>query len=333
MGLRAEFVGAGKDSGPMRDLYFKILPKGTCSIAGCLVGFPVLDVRPYGLGHSVQYTTHCFEELGVALPRLEIARRSDYLSAMSVYLDTDGERCAALGGAPGALPGDQCRLLHEKASRVDAAAFPCAVADCGACLLQPKEEALVPAVWDRPLAEGAHYCVSTAGTQLDTGLEAQPGVCGGESSELMIAIRNASEEPVTVERGMPLALPVGLVEAEALDDYVDVLAGASEGVGDPAGALSDSVCASLEELAPCDVEPGDQLSIPLDRVPSLSTAAEELMDACAGKSLSLDALTLHGVNPPLGCTAEQLYYAAALLCEALETCLGWRRFWWTDVVV
>ena len=54
---------------------------------------------------------------------------------------------------------------------------------------------------------------------------------------------------------------------------------------------------------------------------------------CAGESLSLDVLTLHGVNPPPGCTAEQLYYAAALLCEALETCLGWRRFWWTDVVV
>ena len=66
--LRAEFVGAGKDSGPMRDLYFKILPKGACSIAGCLVGFPVLDARPHWLGHSVQHTTHCFEELGGLCP-------------------------------------------------------------------------------------------------------------------------------------------------------------------------------------------------------------------------------------------------------------------------
>ena len=122
---------------------------------------------------------------------------------MSVYLDTDGERCSALAETPGALSGDHCRLLRERASDIDAAAFPCAVADCGACLLQPFEEALVPAVWDRPLAEGAHYCVGTAGTQLSTGLEAQPGVCGGESPELMIAIRNASEEPVTVERGCP----------------------------------------------------------------------------------------------------------------------------------
>ena len=154
----------------MRDLYFKILPKGTCSIAGCLVGFPVLDARPYGLGHSVQHTTHCFEELGVALPRLELARRSDYLSAMTVYLDTGGERCSALGETPGALSGDHCRVLRERAAEIDAAAFPCAVADCGACLLQPHEEALVPAVWDRPLADGAHYCVSTAGRSSAPGL-------------------------------------------------------------------------------------------------------------------------------------------------------------------
>mgnify|MGYP003319152465 CR=1 FL=1 len=57
--LRAEFVGVGKTEGPYRDLYFKILPKGSCSISGCLVGFPVLDVRPYGLGHTTQFTTHC----------------------------------------------------------------------------------------------------------------------------------------------------------------------------------------------------------------------------------------------------------------------------------
>ena len=75
--LRAEFVGVGKTSGPTRDLYFKVLPKGSCNVAGCLVGFPVLDVRPYGLGHSVQYSTHCIEELGVALPRLELTRRGE----------------------------------------------------------------------------------------------------------------------------------------------------------------------------------------------------------------------------------------------------------------
>ena len=104
----------------MRGLYFKILPKGTCSIAGCLVGFPALDARPHGLGHSVQRATHCFEELGVALPRLELAQRSDYHSAMSVHAAINGERWSAPGETTGALSGDHCRLLRAKVSEVDA---------------------------------------------------------------------------------------------------------------------------------------------------------------------------------------------------------------------
>ena len=124
-----------------------------------------------------------------------------------------------------------------------------------------------------------------------------------------------------------------MVEKGALDEYVNVLAEASDGIGDSPSVLTDRACACQEELAPCDVEPGDRLSLPLDRVPGLSAAVEELIGVCTGKGLSLDDLTLHGVNPPPGCEAEQLYYAAALLCEALESCLGSRRFWWTNVVV
>ena len=115
--LRAEFVEDGQDSGPMRDLYFKILPKGTCSVAGCLIGFPVLDVSPHGLGHSVLATTHHFEELGVALPRLELARRSDYRDALSVYLETNGERFSTFGVAPGALPRDHMPVAARESLR------------------------------------------------------------------------------------------------------------------------------------------------------------------------------------------------------------------------
>ena len=39
------------------------------------------------------------------------------------------------------------------------------------------------------------------------------------------------------------------------------------------------------------------------------------------------------MNLPPGCKAEQLHYAAVLLCEALGLCLDRRRFWWTDVVL
>ena len=167
----------------MRDLYFKILPKGTCSIAGCLVGFPVLDVRPYGLGHSVQYTTHCFEELGVALPRLELARRSDYLSVMSVYLDTDGERCSAPRETPGALSGDLCRLLREKASEVDAAVSLGAVAGGGVCWLPPDAGAFDSAAGEAPLAGEAACCAGTAEARLSGKLEAAGGGAGSAEGQ------------------------------------------------------------------------------------------------------------------------------------------------------
>ena len=139
------------------DIYFKILPRGTCGIAGCILGFPTLDVRPWGLGHSVQHTAHCFEEFGVALPRLELARRCEYNEALSAYLASGGESCSVLFGRPGPLSADQCSLLREIVFRheLEVTMFPVAVADCHGCLLLPQQEALVPAVWDRPMPEGA----------------------------------------------------------------------------------------------------------------------------------------------------------------------------------
>ena len=115
--LRAEFVSVGKTEGPYRDLYFKILPKGSCSISGCLVGFPVLDVRPYGLGHTTQFTTHCFEELGAALPRLELDRRGEHFASLTTYLESDGERCASFHEGPGASQRRTLPPLARNGSR------------------------------------------------------------------------------------------------------------------------------------------------------------------------------------------------------------------------
>ena len=53
--LRTEFVPDGADSGPTKDLYFKVLPKGTCQVPGVIIGFPVLDAEPYGLGLVTHY--------------------------------------------------------------------------------------------------------------------------------------------------------------------------------------------------------------------------------------------------------------------------------------
>jgi hypothetical protein len=67
--LRAEFVPVNCVSGvgehPIRDISFKVLPKGTANVPGCLLAFPVLDVEPYGMGHRTCEATHFFSELGV----------------------------------------------------------------------------------------------------------------------------------------------------------------------------------------------------------------------------------------------------------------------------
>ena len=61
-----------------RDLYFKVFPKGSCSLPGVIIGFPVLDAAPYGLGLVTQPTVHAFSALQVALPRLELSGRTQY---------------------------------------------------------------------------------------------------------------------------------------------------------------------------------------------------------------------------------------------------------------
>ena len=90
---------------------------GTCSIAGCLIGFPALDVMPHGLGHTVQQKTHAFEEQGVCLPRLELNRRSEYNSALAKYIGTGGDTGNYLEDT--GLAHESCARLQEAVRRVD----------------------------------------------------------------------------------------------------------------------------------------------------------------------------------------------------------------------
>ena len=50
--LRTEFVPAGADSGPTKDLYFKVFPRSACQVPGVIIGFPVLDVEPSVVCHG-----------------------------------------------------------------------------------------------------------------------------------------------------------------------------------------------------------------------------------------------------------------------------------------
>ncbi len=48
--LKAEFVPHGAQTGPTRDMYCQIFPKGMCAVPGVIVGIPTLDCAPFGLG-------------------------------------------------------------------------------------------------------------------------------------------------------------------------------------------------------------------------------------------------------------------------------------------
>ena len=85
--LRTEFVPAGADSGPTKDLCFKVFPRGTCQVPGVIIGFPVLDAEPYGLGWVTQPTMRFFSALRVSLPRLELERRNQYVEAKKLHYE------------------------------------------------------------------------------------------------------------------------------------------------------------------------------------------------------------------------------------------------------
>ena len=95
--LKTESVPVGAVAGPTRDLYFKVFPKGSCSLPGVIIGFPVLDAAPYGLELVTQPTVHAFSALQVALPRLELSRRTQYRVARK--LDSPGVASAQLDSA------------------------------------------------------------------------------------------------------------------------------------------------------------------------------------------------------------------------------------------
>ena len=80
--LKIEFIPAGAEAGPVKEIYFKVFKKGTCGIAGGVFGWPNLDhpIVPGGEGmgwrnrdDGAEYTA-----LGVTIPRLDDARKSSY---------------------------------------------------------------------------------------------------------------------------------------------------------------------------------------------------------------------------------------------------------------
>lgn len=111
--LRAEFVPMAKTSGPYRDLYFKLFPRGTCKIPECIVGFPALNCTPHGLGHTVHHSVHGFAELGFPCQGWSSSAGAGTLPAVANHFLARGpaaglERRACTAHAP----ADKLRILN-----------------------------------------------------------------------------------------------------------------------------------------------------------------------------------------------------------------------------
>ena len=82
--LRTQLIPERATAGPYRDSHYKILPAGSASLSTAgILGFPVLDCPPYGLGWRISPTAHVFSALDVALPRLEMPARERYFAALA----------------------------------------------------------------------------------------------------------------------------------------------------------------------------------------------------------------------------------------------------------
>ena len=66
----------------------KVLPKGFSDFKGMLLGFPVLDAVPFGLGLRTTEATHHFAALDAHTPRLELTRRKARTREMQSWLAT-----------------------------------------------------------------------------------------------------------------------------------------------------------------------------------------------------------------------------------------------------
>ena len=225
--LRAEFVPEGEQPGQhkyMETISFKILPKGKSTVQGIILGTPLLDSCPFGLGWKTTQSTHFFEKFGIHLPRLEYQDRADYKKEVAAWNNI--EPLYSGGKGPGKRRGGRSRPNQ----RQDTANFTVEVAarcgqtraiydgeKIGSFELEPGNFALVPGLWIGEVPEKDFLCAPfdprpDGGRELDVSV----GICEGGLKEQMFEIRNCSQISLQVEPGIPLAIIGELGEHEAI---------------------------------------------------------------------------------------------------------------------
>ncbi len=148
--LRVEFVPKGKEtsptSWPVKDIYFKILPKGMSGFKGILVGAPTLDAPPHGLGHRVTESTHYWQAIDTHTERLETKRRVARMDEVKQWLQHGDFSETQIDGV---------RNLQEGARELEA------FYDGPELTLSSGERAVVPVSWAGKVPSEDFYCTET----------------------------------------------------------------------------------------------------------------------------------------------------------------------------
>jgi len=191
--LRVEFVPQGKETHPklwpVKDVYFKILPKGLSGFKGILVGAPTLDAPPHGLGHRVTEATHYWKAIDIHTERLEMKRRGARVDEVKQWMREGNFDDVAT---------EEMRALRECARETEA------YYDGPELTLTAGERAVVPVTWSNNIPQADFYCAEAK----IAAVASHPGVMEGGVQDSMLCIANEKIEDVLLEPGQTLAQAV-----------------------------------------------------------------------------------------------------------------------------
>ena len=271
---RVEFIPAGCETGPVREIYFKILKAGTCGIIGGVLGWPNLDHPSVPGGEGLGWKSHAdcneYSSLGVSIPRLDDHRKLNYHMSVGRYSASGGEFMSVTDD----VTGESVRLIDaEGAQLLRAASMQCSKVPTAKMqpfglefvVLQPGERAVLPVLWDTACADG--FECSTHPHAPD-GLAVMPGACPA-GSEMCIVIENESPLPITITEKDHIAVGTSPDDVPTFEACALIQARREKfhGLIDWKGGGEDTV----REVP--SLQPGKAIIIVVHRVPRFASCA------------------------------------------------------------